>query len=289
MAACKVENKRKAPRPGYVYMLRCEGNRLYTGWTDDPASRLHAHKSGKGGAKFTHAFRPTGFCYLEKLEDKSAALKREAAIKKLPKPKKEALCAAWAETSRPRLSVAAAEDAGAMQQLYNWYVENSMATFQTETDTPEAFARWLADTMAQCPVLLAKDGTGRLLGFACAHSWYARQAFGWDREITIYCAPDACGLGVGDKLYPPLLALLRRQGVWNVYARITDPNPASEAFHARHGFVCEGRSPRTGYKLGHWVGLSTWRLTLRGGFAAPGPVMQLPPDEVETILHQQEK
>lgn len=32
----------------YVYMVRCAGGQLYTGWTNDPASRLHAHKSGKG-------------------------------------------------------------------------------------------------------------------------------------------------------------------------------------------------------------------------------------------------
>ena len=32
----------------YVYMVRCAGGQLYTGWTNDPASRLHAHKSGRG-------------------------------------------------------------------------------------------------------------------------------------------------------------------------------------------------------------------------------------------------
>ena len=38
----------------YVYMVRCAGGQLYTGWTNDPGARLHAHKTGKG-AKATRA------------------------------------------------------------------------------------------------------------------------------------------------------------------------------------------------------------------------------------------
>ena len=45
----------------YVYMVRCAGGQLYTGWTNDPASRLHAHKSGKG-AKCTRA--PVSYTHL---------------------------------------------------------------------------------------------------------------------------------------------------------------------------------------------------------------------------------
>ena len=82
----------------YVYMVRCAGGQLYTGWTNDPASRLHAHKSGKG-AKCTRALGAQRFAYLERCTDKSAALRREAALKKLTKEQKETLCAEWAEKS----------------------------------------------------------------------------------------------------------------------------------------------------------------------------------------------
>ena len=91
----------KAER-AYVYMVRCAGGQLYTGWTNDPASRLHAHKSGKG-AKCTRALGAQRFAYLERCTDKSAALRREAALKKLTKAQKEAMCAEWAEKNLPRL------------------------------------------------------------------------------------------------------------------------------------------------------------------------------------------
>ena len=82
-------------KPAYVYMVRCAGGQLYTGWTNDPSARLKAHQSGRG-AKYTRAHTALDFAYLEECADKSAALRREIALKKLPKARKEALCAGWA-------------------------------------------------------------------------------------------------------------------------------------------------------------------------------------------------
>lgn len=42
----------KPEKTAYVYMVRCAGGQLYTGWTNDPEARLKAHQSGKG-AKYT--------------------------------------------------------------------------------------------------------------------------------------------------------------------------------------------------------------------------------------------
>ena len=88
------------PKPAFVYMVRCTGGQLYTGWTNDPAARLRAHKSGRG-ARYTRAKGAVGFAYVERCADKSAALRREAALKKLPKARKELLCRAWAAAGRP--------------------------------------------------------------------------------------------------------------------------------------------------------------------------------------------
>ena len=82
-------------KPAYVYMGRCAGGQLSTGWTNAPPARLKAHQSGRG-AKYTRAHTALDFAYLEECADKSAALRREIALKKLPKVRKEALCAGWA-------------------------------------------------------------------------------------------------------------------------------------------------------------------------------------------------
>lgn len=74
----------------YVYMLRCGDGTLYTGITDNILRRLAVHQAGKG-AKYTRGRGPLELVYQEKVPDKSAALRREAAIKKLKRAEKEKL------------------------------------------------------------------------------------------------------------------------------------------------------------------------------------------------------
>lgn len=74
----------------FVYMLRCKDGSLYTGYTNDVFRRLAVHQRGKGG-KYTRSRLPVSLAYQEELPDKSAALRREAAVKKLTRAEKLAL------------------------------------------------------------------------------------------------------------------------------------------------------------------------------------------------------
>ena len=71
----------------YVYMLRCADGTLYTGYTDDPQRRTQVHNAGKG-AKYTRSRLPVELVYQEECGDKSAALRREHAIKHLTRAEK---------------------------------------------------------------------------------------------------------------------------------------------------------------------------------------------------------
>ena len=68
----------------YVYILRCNDDSLYTGWTNNLEKRIKAHSDGKG-AKYTRARVPVELVYFEVFEDKIEAMKREYAIKQLKK------------------------------------------------------------------------------------------------------------------------------------------------------------------------------------------------------------
>ena len=76
-----------------VYVLRCADNSLYTGVTTDLERRLLAHNGGTG-APSTRARLPVTLLYSEPAADRSAALKRELQIKKLPRHRKLELIAA---------------------------------------------------------------------------------------------------------------------------------------------------------------------------------------------------
>lgn len=71
----------------FVYMLRCSDGSLYTGYTDSVQKRAAVHNRGKG-AKYTRSRLPAEVVYQEKLPDKSTAMRREAAIKKLTRQQK---------------------------------------------------------------------------------------------------------------------------------------------------------------------------------------------------------
>lgn len=76
--------------PYFLYILRCGDGSLYTGIAADVEKRLALHQSGKG-AKYTRGRGPLTVVYREECADKSAALKRERAVKALPRAKKLAL------------------------------------------------------------------------------------------------------------------------------------------------------------------------------------------------------
>lgn len=73
-----------------VYILRCGDGSFYTGCTNDLPRRLKAHQSGRG-ARYTRSCPPVTLAYREEAGDKSAALRREAAIKRLTRREKLAL------------------------------------------------------------------------------------------------------------------------------------------------------------------------------------------------------
>ena len=71
----------------YVYIVECNDNTLYTGWTNNLEKRIKAHNDGKG-AKYTQGRRPVRLVYFEEFETKQEALKREWFIKHLSRKEK---------------------------------------------------------------------------------------------------------------------------------------------------------------------------------------------------------
>ncbi|MBK7294433.1 MAG: GIY-YIG nuclease family protein [Holophagaceae bacterium] len=73
-----------------VYLLQCGDGTLYCGIALDVAARLVQHQTGKG-AKYTRGRGPLALVYREACGTKTEALRRERAIKRMPRAKKAAL------------------------------------------------------------------------------------------------------------------------------------------------------------------------------------------------------
>ena len=76
----------------WVDILECQDGSYYTGWTWNVQKRFAAHCAGRG-AKYTRSHPPLRIAYAKVFEDKSTALKQEAAIKKLTHAQKTLLIA----------------------------------------------------------------------------------------------------------------------------------------------------------------------------------------------------
>jgi putative endonuclease len=78
------------PTLHHVYIVRCADGTLYTGYARDPKRRIDQHNAGRG-AKYTSGRRPVSLVYSEVFRSRGAALRREIALKRWPRRKKEAL------------------------------------------------------------------------------------------------------------------------------------------------------------------------------------------------------
>ncbi len=76
----------------WVYLLRCRDGSLYTGWTNDLEQRLARHQAG-AASRYTASRLPVELALAMPMDDRTAARREEARIKRLPRVAKLALVA----------------------------------------------------------------------------------------------------------------------------------------------------------------------------------------------------
>src|SRR5437588_11866555 len=86
-SAGRYRSSGEAPRVAYVYLLRCADDSLYCGWTTDVDRRLAAHRAGTA-SRYTRSRRPVELAAVIRVADRSAALREEARVKRLPRAAK---------------------------------------------------------------------------------------------------------------------------------------------------------------------------------------------------------
>ena len=142
-------------------------------------------------------------------------------------------------------------DARSLLDIYAPYVENTAITFEYEVPTIEDFANRIEKTLEKYPYLVAEED-GVVVGYAYASTYYARAAYDWAVELSVYVSQDARGQGVGTRLYDALEDLLEQMGYIHFLACISLPNEASLALHRKRGYQQVAHFPKIGYKFNRW-------------------------------------
>ena len=142
-------------------------------------------------------------------------------------------------------------DTRSLLDIYAPYVENTAITFEYEVPTIEDFAIRIEKTLEKYPYLVAEED-GVVVGYAYASTYYARAAYDWAVELSVYVSQDARGQGVGSKLYDALEEMLEQMGYIHFLACISLPNEASLALHRKRGYQQVAHFPKIGYKFECW-------------------------------------
>ena len=146
-------------------------------------------------------------------------------------------------------------------RIYNYYVLNTMISFEEQLVPPQAIADRLQEVEAVSLPWLVAESSGSVIGYAYASRWKERSAYRYSVESTIYLEPGALGAGHGTRLYIALLTDLQKRKVHAVIGGIALPNPASVRLHEKLGFQKVAHFKEVGYKFGQWVDVGYWQLT----------------------------
>ena len=150
------------------------------------------------------------------------------------------------------IRIATEADVPAMLAIYAPYVENTTYTFEYTVPTTEEFTRRFREITEQFPWLVWEQN-GVISGYAYGSLPFARAAYAWAGEVSIYLAPEAQGQGIGRRLYTALERLMEHQGYRILYAIITEENTGSLAFHKALGYRDAGVFTRCGLKFNRWL------------------------------------
>lgn len=153
------------------------------------------------------------------------------------------------------------QDSAAIARIYNWYIENTIVTFEEVPVTAAAMAQRITVGDDSCPWFVLEEADA-VIGYAYATWWKQRAAYRHTRESTVYLDHNALGAGHGRRLYQFLIDELRAEPIHVLVAGISLPNPASVALHERLGFLQVGQMREVGQKFGNFIDVGYWQLIL---------------------------
>lgn len=179
------------------------------------------------------------------------------------------------------LRLAQMSDGAACASIYAPFAENTVITFEEEAPGPEEFSRRIGVVQNRHCWIMAEDEKGEALGYAYYSSFRERPAYRWVVESSLYLRASAQARGLGTILYRTILDLAAAQGYLRCYGVVTQPNPASDALHAKLGFTKVGLWPQSGYKLGRWLDVALYDRILDSHMEPQNPPKE--PQKVETL------
>ncbi len=152
-------------------------------------------------------------------------------------------------------------DAKQLLDIYNYYVINTVVTFDLEALTLEIFKDKITTITSDYPFIVYEENN-EILGYAYGSKFRPKSAYNHTIESTVYLKHGEQGKQIGSKLYSELLRLLKLQQAHVVLGVLTLPNDASVKLHEKFGFKQVAHLKEVGLKFGNWQDVGFWQLTM---------------------------
>lgn len=153
-------------------------------------------------------------------------------------------------------------DAAEITAIYNYYIRESVSTFDMEEWSVEKMEERIKDISASYPYFVYRTAEGSMAGFCYAHPWKEKDAYKRTLETTVYVSPDHLGKGIGRMLMEKLIESCRQCGFLSLIACITEGNTSSFVLHEKLGFEKVSHFKKVGMKFGKYLDVIDYELIL---------------------------
>jgi phosphinothricin acetyltransferase len=151
-------------------------------------------------------------------------------------------------------------DAAQIAEIYNYYIETSPATFETEVISVAEMEKRIREKLeGNYPFLVAEEN-GEIIGYVYGAPFKPRQAYRHTIEVSVYIRNGFGGRGIATLLYESLFPEIARLGFHAIIAGISLPNEASVKLHEKFGMVQVAHFKEVGFKFGKWVDTGYWEV-----------------------------
>lgn len=147
--------------------------------------------------------------------------------------------------------------------IYNYYIKNTLVSLEECELEFDAFEKRVRRITEKYPFLVAKNDSGKLLGYAYLDSFNERSAYRISADLSVYLDREQTHSGIGKKLLCAIEEEAKKRGIENIISIITSENLPSVGFHVKNGFVHEGTVNNAAVKFGRYVSVSYYRKNLK--------------------------
>ena len=153
------------------------------------------------------------------------------------------------------------QDIPALLDIYNYEVENGVATLDINKKTLSDWEEWYDDHNVENHPLIVAEIENEIAGYATLSSYRAKEAYKSTVELSVYVSPVHRQMGVGTALMEEILRLAKEdESIHTVVSVITSGNAASCRLHEKFGFTFCGTIKEVGLKFGRYVDIDNYYL-----------------------------